>query len=156
MQSEEEQETRQAIVDEAKTWIGTPWHHEARVKHHGVDCGQFLLEVYEKVGLIPHIQPDHYSMDFMCHRSEEWFIETILQFANEITHMEPPYLPGDVIMFQQGRIYSHSAIITDWPQIIHADSMAKMVIYGDVIRSPLSARKRRVFRYKDFAWQSMS
>jgi len=144
-----EKELRQAIVDEAKSWARTPWHHEARVKGGGVDCGMFLLEVYEKVGLIPHIEPDHYSMDFMCHRSEEWFMETILKFAREIT--QPPFLPGDVIMFQHGRIYSHSGIILDWPQIIHASAQDKCVTYADASLSSLSGRKRKIFRYKDFA-----
>jgi cell wall-associated NlpC family hydrolase len=143
-----ESEIRQAIIDEAKTWAGTPWHHEGRVKYAGVDCGMFLLEVYEKVGLIPHIRPDHYNMDFMCHRSEEWFLETILQYADEIA--DPPYLPGDVIMFQQGRLYSHSGIIIEWPEIIHACAQAQCVTYADMNLSPLSERKRKIFRYKDF------
>lgn len=141
-------EIRKAIIDEAITWIRTPWHHEARVKGAGVDCGMFLLEIYEKVGLIPHIQPDHYNMDFMMHHSEEWFMETILKYADEIT--EEPFLPGDAMLFRQGRIYSHGAIILDWPRIIHASASDKCVTYGDVNMYPLAGKKRKIFRCKVF------
>lgn len=30
--------TRQQIVDEARTWLGTPFHHQARNKGIGADC----------------------------------------------------------------------------------------------------------------------
>lgn len=30
--------TRYDIVDEARTWIGTPYHHQARLRGVGVDC----------------------------------------------------------------------------------------------------------------------
>jgi cell wall-associated NlpC family hydrolase len=140
-------QARQRIVDEAREWVGTPWHHEARVRGAGVDCGMLLLEVYERVGLLPRIDPDHYSMDFMCHRTEEWFTETILKYAEEI--FEPPYLPGDVVMFRWGRIFSHGAIVISWPQIIHASSPDRCVTYADVSISPLADRKMRYFRHKE-------
>lgn len=33
-------------VAEAITWLGTPYHHQGRVKGVGVDCGTLLCEVY--------------------------------------------------------------------------------------------------------------
>jgi cell wall-associated NlpC family hydrolase len=106
-----------------------------------------LLETYERVGLIPRIDPDHYSMDFMCHRSDEWFTETILKYADEI--FEPPYFPGDVVMFRWGRIFSHSGIIIGWPQIIHASAPDHCVTYADLSLSPLAGRVKRYFRHKE-------
>ena len=35
-------------VQEALTWLGTPYHHQGRVKGVGVDCGTLICEVYEK------------------------------------------------------------------------------------------------------------
>ncbi|WP_436904878.1 hypothetical protein [Acinetobacter johnsonii] len=37
----------QLAVQEALTWLGTPYHHQGRVKDVGVDCGTLLCEVYE-------------------------------------------------------------------------------------------------------------
>ena len=106
-----------------------------------------ILEVYEKVGLTEHIQPDHYSQDFMCHRSEEWFVELAQMYSHEI--FEPPYLPGDAIIFKHGRLFSHGGIIIDWPLIIHASVPDRCVLRCDLTNSPLMARKYRVFRHKD-------
>lgn len=46
-------------VKEALTWLGTPYHHQGRVKGVGVDCGTLICEVYEKVGLMDHLDPRH-------------------------------------------------------------------------------------------------
>lgn len=39
------------IVAEARTWIGTPWRHQARVKGVGVDCIGFVGGVGVALGL---------------------------------------------------------------------------------------------------------
>lgn len=44
--------TRQAVVDEARAWIGTPWHHQAAVKGVGSDCIGLLLGVAGALGLV--------------------------------------------------------------------------------------------------------
>ena len=36
---------RAAVVHEALSWIGTPYHTGARLKSVGTDCGMFLAEV---------------------------------------------------------------------------------------------------------------
>ena len=52
-----EHEQRQAVVAEALTWLGTPYHHRARVKGAGVDCGQLLAAVFEGAGVLRHVDP---------------------------------------------------------------------------------------------------
>src|SRR5690349_11447583 len=37
---------RARLLDEARTWLLTPWHHNARVRGAGVDCGQLLIACY--------------------------------------------------------------------------------------------------------------
>ena len=144
----DETETRKLIVEEVKSWLGTPWHHEARIKGQGVDCGMIILEVFEKTGLIPHVVPPHYGPDFMLHRSDEWYVEIILRFGYEI--FEPPYLPGDGIVMKHGRIYCHGGIVVDWPVIIHASMPDRVVLYGNAELPPLLKKKKRMFRYKEF------
>jgi cell wall-associated NlpC family hydrolase len=139
-----EEEIRKKLVEEAKSWIGTPFHHEARVKGAGVDCGMLLLEIGERVGLVPHIEVKHYPHDFMLHRNEEWYVSLISLYSNELNG--GPYLPGDIILFKHGRVFSHGGIITEWPTIIHASSQDGCVCEGDALGHPLHHLRRRIFR----------
>jgi cell wall-associated NlpC family hydrolase len=138
---------RKEIVDEAISWLRTPYHHEARVKRSGVDCGMLLAEVFERVGLIPHIDPSHYPPDFMMHRADEWYLSIISTYCHEI---EGDPLPGDVMLFKVGRLYAHGGIVIDWPMIIHASIQDKVVAWGDANLNPLAARQKRFFRHNYF------
>src|SRR5437879_1968913 len=40
---------RQAVVDEAMTWLKTPFHHRAAVKKAGVDCACLIAEAFNFV-----------------------------------------------------------------------------------------------------------
>lgn len=106
-------------INEAMTWIGTPHHNEARVKGAGVDCGQILIAVYEKVGVLPvkACQPEHYPPDFALHRGEEKYLHWIQKFC-DVVEGEP--LPGDIAVFQYGRCVSHAGIIMGNNKIIHS------------------------------------
>jgi hypothetical protein len=48
---------RLAVVAETDGWIGTPFHHAARLKGIGVDWLMLLAEVYECAGVAAHVEP---------------------------------------------------------------------------------------------------
>ena len=129
-----EQRQRQAVVDEAKSWIRTPYHNRAKVKGAGVDCGQILIAVYSTAlpGIIPNFDPGVYNKDFMLHRNEEIYLGWIEKFAHKIKNNQ---LPGDVALFKFGRVVCHGAIIIDKTSIIHAYSEARCVVIDDIIRN---------------------
>lgn len=108
--------TRQAVIEEAKTWIGTPYHHMAHVKGAGVDCGQLLVEVFHAVGLTPLLDLGQYPSDWHFHRSDEQYLKWVSDYA---TPVEVPK-PGDIALFKFGRCISHGAIVVEWPLVIHA------------------------------------
>ena len=140
-------ELRAKIIEEAESYIGTPFHHEARVKGCGVDCGTFLVGVYESLNLVPHFTLEHYSKDFMMHNDREWYAELLLQFSEEITG-DPQ--PGDVVLYKHGRIYSHGGLVTGWPLFIHASTADGYVCPADASKSPWSEKPKRYFRHKIF------
>ncbi len=125
-------------VDIAKKWVGTPYHHHARVIGVGVDCAMLLCEVYESAGLIPHIDPGYYPSDWHLHKDDERYLSWVLQYADEV--MEPS--AGDIAIYQFGmptshpvntrhtRIISHAAIVVAWPEVIHA-VRGEGVVYGE-------------------------
>lgn len=127
-----EAEQRATVVAEARSWLRTPWHHEARVKDAGVDCANFLIGVYAACGLAPEFTPEQYPPDWMLHRDEEKFLKHLLQYTRPVEEG----LPGDIAMFRFGRTVSHGAIVVDWPTVIHAYYDERMVVLTDVSTSP--------------------
>lgn len=123
-----EQEQRQAVIAEAKTWLGTPYHHRARVKGAGVDCGMLLIAVYAAAGASPDFDPGDYPPDWMMHRDEERYLGWVMKFAAPTTNPQP----GDLAVWRFGRCISHGAIIVAWPQVIHAYRQERMCVQGDV------------------------
>ena len=132
---------REAVVKEAESWIGTPFHHAARVKGAGVDCLMLLAEVYEHAGIAGHIEPPFYVPDWHLHRDAERYMEGLLAYARPI---DGPPLPGDIALFRFGRTFSHGAIIVEWPRLVHA-YWAIGVVWGDATLHPLKDRPVRFF-----------
>jgi len=126
-------EQRAAVLAEAATWIGTPYHHEGRIKGRsgGVDCAMLLAEVYERAGMIAHVKAAHYPRDWHFHASEEGaqrFLSYILPHAVEIPG--PPQ-SGDVVTYHIGKGFAHAGIVVRWPEIIHSDMDARCVTRAD-------------------------
>lgn len=132
---------RRAVVAEAREWIGTAFHHEARIKGAGVDCLMMLAEVYERAEVVGHIAVPHYPADWHMHREAERYMEGLLTYAREIP---APPLPGDIALFKFGRVFSHGAIVVEWPRLIHA-YWAIGVVWGDATLHPLKGREVRFF-----------
>lgn len=132
---------RASVVREAESWIGTPFHHAARVKGAGVDCLMLLAEVYERAGIVVRVEPPFYVPDWHLHRDAERYREGLLHYARAI---EGPPLPGDIALFRFGRTFSHGAIVTRWPRLIHAYWNIG-VVHGDATLYPLAGRPVKFF-----------
>lgn len=140
---------RDKVIAIAKTWLGTPHRHQARIRQIGIDCGQFLIAVYTEAGVIADCTPDPYPYDWHLHRSEEKYLHWVQKYCN-ITEDNP--LPGDIAVFQFGRCVSHAGIVVEWPLIIHA-YVGMGVIMSDVNEAILltengKSRLRGIYRLK--------
>ena len=149
MRDPREMEQRAAVIAEARTWIGTKFHHEANIKGVGVDCGHYVYSVFRAVGLIPELEIPYYPADFLMHRSDEWFLALALEHGVLIDHSIS--LPGDIAFFRIGRIFSHIGIITEWPWILHASAMERMVLLGRGDQGITAGHPFKVVRYKPWA-----
>jgi len=124
-------EQRNNIVRAAKEWLGTPYHHHARVKRAGADCAMFPLAVYQESGVLPReYTPPQYSVQWHLHRSEELYLNEIEKF---VVAINTPPRPADFVVFRFGRTYSHGAIVVDWPIVIHA-YIPHGVLLSDALR----------------------
>lgn len=111
---------RERIVAAARTWIGTPYHHQASVNGIGADC----------LGLVRGVWRDCFDCDVAGHAnySRDWAeasgIEAMLDGAR--AHLDElavtEIAPGDVIVFRlrRGVVAKHAAIVATPATMIHA------------------------------------
>lgn len=109
-------ERRIHIIQEARSWLGTPYHHKGRIKGVGVDCGGLLYEVYGKfMPLGPY--PEYYAEDWALHQDNN---EIYLEFMKPYTVPWDAPVPGGIAVFRYGRAFSHGAIISEKGTFIHS------------------------------------
>jgi cell wall-associated NlpC family hydrolase len=117
-----EQEARAVIVAEAKSFLLTPYHHHATIKGAGVDCLTLITCVAENVGLGKFELPP-YSAQFGQNRDEETYLRGLQKHCREVNVPQA----GDIAIYKFGRVFSHAAIVINWPTIIHANSRCGVV-----------------------------
>ncbi|MDQ7989014.1 MAG: NlpC/P60 family protein [Candidatus Dactylopiibacterium sp.] len=136
------------ILAAALLWLGTPYHHAARVRGAGVDCAQLLIAVYaEDLGLFPVPEVWDYPKDWMLHRAEERFMEALQAHADPVD--EP--LPGDVALWKFGRCFAHAGIVVGWPRILHADGHVGRVTLGCADEGRVAGKPVRFYRMRGAA-----
>lgn len=130
--------TRADIVTEARTWVDTPFHHQARIKGVGVDCAGVVIGVAHALGLS--------DFDYTCYGREphRGQLRAILdEHMDKVAEAQP----GDVLLMAFAVEEQHLAILTDTNTIIHAyGNVGKCVEhrYSDA----WVARTRGVYRYR--------
>lgn len=133
---------QQAIVDEAFSWLGTPYHSHGRIKGVGVDCAMLLAEVYTRAEAIPPVDPGFYPEQFGLHRSEELFLSFVERHGVEVDEPQA----GDCVLFKFGRCYSHGGIMVNERQLVHAVMRERKVGLADIEDAELVYRAPRFFR----------
>ena len=135
------------IVEEARTWIGTPYVHQMAMRGAGTDCLGLVRGIWRAiVGQEPETPPA-YSMDWSEPQGQELLWGAALRHLAVKDRAEPAL--GDVILFRMrdGSVAKHLGIQSELgqaPRFIHAYSG-----HG-VVESPLSApwARRVVARFQ--------
>lgn len=152
---------RAAVVAACRTWVGTPYHHMARMKGAGCDCGQLIIASFVEAGAVPDFDPGYYTTDWHMHRSEErylGFVEKHLERQDEVygerslaerVLEDPLYTvaPGDVLVWRVGRTYSHGGLVTGWPNLAHAYLPSGIVEEVSLFGTPMAERPMRVYTF---------
>lgn len=112
--------TRQEIVDETRSWVGTPYVHQQAVKNAGCDCVGLLCGVWNHFTGESVRPPILYRPDWAESGTGEVFLNTVRGMFVETTDL----LPGNVLMFRIGphSAVKHCAIIVDEDKMVHAYS----------------------------------
>jgi cell wall-associated NlpC family hydrolase len=136
-------ERRHAVLEEAETWLGTPFCNQASIKGIGVGCGSLLAAVYRNAGIldIPNVTSfGHFPLGWSLHTKEERYLHIIEQYMKE---MEAPQ-PGDTALFRIKGVFGHSGIVVEWPKVIHV-SWRRSVEYSDATLPPLNGYPPKFF-----------
>ena len=108
---------RDAIVAEARSMIGTPWHHQGRLPGVGLDCIGLVVCVLDRLG---YTAKDKQGYRRAPVPSE--FIAAVREQATEkpIDEMQA----GDMLLIAPGKLLQHAAIYSGQDTIIHARTNA--------------------------------
>lgn len=136
---------RAAVVAEARSWIGTPYLHQASLKGVGCDCLGLVRGVWRSIFGDEPEAPPAYSRDW----AEALARETLAEAAGR--HMVPVALkdikPGDVLLYamKDHAPAKHCAIMSADTLMIHAieaHPVAEVTLWN-----PRSAGRRLRFAF---------
>lgn len=136
-----------AIVNAARSWLGTPYHEQASLKGVGCDCLGLIRGVWrEVVGPEPFAMPP-YSRDW----GEVGVREPILGLARTVMVEVPvdQLEPGALLVFrmQRGAVAKHLGILTEPDRFIHA--YERIGVLEAPLRAPWRRRLVAAFRFPD-------
>jgi NlpC/P60 family putative phage cell wall peptidase len=112
--------TRDDIITEAMSWIGTPYHHQASLKAVGCDCLGLVRGIYRALyGPEPEKVPA-YAQHHVSGEGER----LIAGISEHLVPAALPGEPGDVIVFRlrPGAVARHCGVLIEPLRFVHAVS----------------------------------
>jgi cell wall-associated NlpC family hydrolase len=123
-----------SVVAEARTWLGTPFHHQARLKSVGVDCIGLVIGVSRELGLVA---PDFDVTGYSRVPDGRSLLEEASKHMPRISFQQ--VRPGDVVVVAFDVDPQHFGILGDYAHgglsIIHA--LGRTAGRGGVIETRL-------------------
>lgn len=105
--------TREEFITLARTWKGTPFHHQGRRKGVGVDCIGYISELGKEAKILAPKDVTNYGR--WPHNGE--LLKALQAHLEEVSVKDAK--PGDILLFRIYKDPQHVAIRTDIG-IIHA------------------------------------
>jgi NlpC/P60 family putative phage cell wall peptidase len=112
--------TRPDIVALARTWLGTPYHHQASAKGVGTDCIGLVRGIWRELyGREAEAAPA-YTRDWAEASGRETLLEAARRHLIEIAPSQAA--PGDVLVFRYrgAAVAKHAGVLATPDTIIHA------------------------------------
>lgn len=129
---------RDAIVTEARAWVGTPYRHQASLKGVGCDCAGLVRGIWRCIyGIEPEALPA-YAPDWAEAAAGEPFAEAAARHMRSIE--KRAICGGDLVLFRwrSGLAAKHAAIVTTATAMIYAHDGA---VVAEVALTPWWRRR---------------
>lgn len=110
------------IVNKAREFLGTPYHHQGRVKGAGIDCAGLVICVAHELGLSDY-DLDNYPRESDGIKLTELFDDNAILTQNLDI--------GNIVLMQIKKVVQHCGIIgykNDVLTLIHACRIRKKVV----------------------------
>jgi NlpC/P60 family putative phage cell wall peptidase len=123
---------QEQIVNQARSWIGTPFHHQARLKGKGCDCLGLIVGVVAELELKdPKGTPlaDYDEPNYSASPDGDYLIAKLCGMMQEVPKAEKR--AGDLGLFTIGGNPQHLAIVSDHESgfgMIHCYAQARRVV----------------------------
>ena len=141
----------QNIVKQARTWMGTPFHHQARLKGKGCDCLGLIVGVVDELGLKDKNGVALAAYDETTYSREpdgKYLTEKLTGLLDEVPLNEAR--AGDMALFKVRENPQHLAILTDYEGtlgMIHCFAQARRVVEHR-LDDDWQSRLIKVFRWQ--------
>lgn len=113
------------IIKEAREWIGTPFHHQQCVKHHGVDCVNLITGIGNNLGICETLSGEFSTYPEIP--SPKFFIKGMEKYLKKIN--ESDVKPGDICAVAwRNNLPMHAALYIGNNSIIHTSRLLNRVI----------------------------
>jgi NlpC/P60 family putative phage cell wall peptidase len=139
------------IVAQARTWLGTPFHHQARLKGKGCDCLGLIVGVVDELGLKDTYGRLLSSYDEITYPKEPdgaYLIEKLTDILLEVPIADAR--AGDLALFKVRENPQHLAILTDYEGtlgMIHSFAPSRRVVEHR-LDEDWKSRLLKVFRWQ--------
>jgi len=115
---------RQQFIAAGLAWVGTPYRQMGYTKgpKGAVDCSMLLVAALVEARIFEPFDPRPYSPTWFIRRSEEKYLAWLDTIGEPTTTPRP----GDIATYRIGRCFSHSGIIINATEIVHAYAPDRM------------------------------
>lgn len=140
-----------SIVAQARTWLGTPFHHQARLKGKGCDCLGLIVGVVDALGLEDASGKKLAAYDEVTYSKEPdgaYLIQKLTGLLDEVPAAEAR--AGDLALFKVRENPQHLAILTDYEGglgMIHSFAPSRRVVEHR-LDDEWKSRMIKVFRWQ--------
>ncbi len=135
------------LIEETRTWLGTPFHHQGRVKQVGCDCIGLIVGVAAVLGR-PEARYDRQDYGRLPDGNRLYHL--LKEHCVEVSQGD--MRPADIALFRFDSNPQHVGILSDYPGgglgVIHAYAQARKVVEHYLDES-WKAKIVAVFRWRE-------
>ena len=139
------------IVPQARTWLGTPFHHQARLKGKGCDCLGLIVGVVDELELKDKFGQPLSGYDEVTYSKEPngaYLMQKLTELLDEVPITEAQ--AGDLALFTVRDNPQHMAFLTNYDStlgMIHSYAPARRVVEHR-LDDDWKSRLVKVFRWQ--------
>lgn len=111
---------RRLVLEEARSWIGTPYRHQGSTKYVGCDCLGLIRGIWRSVYGDEPEKPGAYAPDWADAGEADRMLDAASRWFDEVPVAEA--MPGDLLLFRwrPGMACKHAGILDEGGRFVHA------------------------------------